>query len=191
MDCKVREVRDICLRDAVGGHVLASYRFHELELEGRASLHFLVLSSGGDFELRAYYAPADWIRGSRDQLIDAGQTWLFLPPPDPEDFISSDLELAPFPDLPPLPDGAGPRKMVFAISGFGRTVFGSYEREGRQVPVMLTEYAAEEADAMNPHLLVLEEAWMDKEGKAAPEGGLVTAMLGCALDPSSVEIYPG
>jgi hypothetical protein len=190
LDCRVRAIRDIALGDPDTGRSLARYRLHELEVVGKAPIHFLVLSAGEDFELRTYFVPEGLPPGSRDQLIDAGRTWLFLPPPDPEDFVSSELEFAPFPDLPALPEAGGPVKRVWAASGFGRPVFGSYPLAGEEVPVILAEYETEEEGAQSPLLLVLEERWMRRDGSALPEGGLVTMMLGTRVDPGSVDLFP-
>jgi hypothetical protein len=190
LDCKVAEIRDMAVGDSTTAKALASYRLYELERVGQGPLFLLVLSAGEDFELRSYFVPPGLVPGTRDQLVDRGETWLFLPPPDPEDFISSDLELAPFPDLPALPESGGPVKRVWERSGFGQTLYGSYTGRAGEVPVIVAEYETREEGAPNPLLLVLEENWLDGRGKAIPEGGLVTVLLGSPLDPGSIEVWP-
>ncbi len=201
LDYLVREVKRIVVGEAGGApsargpgdqgpEGLVAYHLHELEREGSGSLYLLVVTAGGDFELRVYFAPAGFATGSRDRLVDLGQTWLFLPPADPEDFLSSELEYAPFPDLPPVPEAGVAVKRQYAMAGFGKPVYGSYPGKGGQIPAILVEYSCEDGDAPNPLVLVLEEGWMDSEGRILDEGGLVTTLLGCRVQGGSVEIYP-
>jgi hypothetical protein len=196
LDLRIGAIRDIALRDAVGdavrgAAVLARFRIHELERAGAPPLHLVLLAAGSDFELRLYRVPPAWRSGSRDQLVDWGQTWFFLPPSDPEDFISADLELAPFPDLPDV-QGGGATDLVWAMSGFGQPVYGSWQGGGGEVPVILAEYEAEVPEGLavaDPLALYLEENWMRRDGTVLPEGGLVTAMVGRRLGPSDVEAF--
>lgn len=202
-DCRVLGIRDILVGDSADGRPLARYRLHELEGPKDSTLYFLALSSGEEFELRIYFEPAEFSGGTRDDLIDSEQTWLFLPPPDPEDFISSNLEFAPYPDAPAFAENGVPRKRVWSRTGFGRTLYGSYRFDesyrsdgsydtgGNEVPVMIAEYAADDADAPNPCLLVLEERWLDRRGDPLPSGGLVSVFLGCRIDPSCADVFPG
>ncbi|HET7838760.1 MAG TPA: hypothetical protein VFL04_03290, partial [Rectinemataceae bacterium] len=104
LDYRVREVRRISVPEATGRGELASYHIHELEREGSGSLYLVLVAAAGQFELRLYFSPSGFASGTRDRLVDLGQTWLFLPPPDPEDFLSSELEDAPYPDIPPVPE---------------------------------------------------------------------------------------
>lgn len=190
LDCKVAEIRDIEVGDAATGRSLATYRLCELERVGQGPLFLLVLSAGEDFELRTYFAPPSLVPGTRDQLVDRGDTWLFLPPPNPEDFVSCDLELAPFPDLPAQPESGGEVKRVWERAGFGQTLYGAYKGRQGEVPVILAEYETREEGAPSPLMLVLEENWLDARGRPLASGGLVTVLLGSALDPGSIEVWP-
>jgi hypothetical protein len=201
LDYKIRDIRRIAVRDAAGqgrgagggarGKSLAEYHVHELERSGSGSVYLVIVAGGLEFELRVYFAPAAFATGSRDQLVDLGQTWLFLPPPNPDDFISSELEFAPFPDIPALPEAGQELKRQYAMSGFGKAVYGSYEKDGAEIPVIVVEYSTDEEGALNPLVLVLEEGWMDGEGEVLDEGGLVTTLVGCPVERSSVEVFPG
>jgi hypothetical protein len=190
VDYRVRDVRRIGIRDQDTERVLAEYHLHELERENAGSLFFVVVRVEDEFELRAYFTPEGFLVGTRDDLIDHGHTWFFLPPPDPEDFISSDLEYAPFPDVPPIEENGKADRHEYSFSGFGHPVYGVYTRGRDEVPTILTEYATEE-EALNPLLLILEERWIRPDGSVPPEGGVVTPLLGCPIQPESAEIYPG
>ncbi len=189
VDYRVRTVRRIGIHDADTGHVVAEYHLHDLEQGDGSELSFVVAKAAEDFELRVYFTPDGFISGTRDELIDHGYTWFFLPPPDPDDFVSSDLEYAPYPDVPPIEENGRSRRCEFTFSGFGHSVFGSYRQSTDAVPVIVTEYATEE-DVMNPLLLILEERWVRADGTRPEEGGFVTPMLGCVIEPESVEIFP-
>lgn len=190
VDYRVLSTSLIRLRDRDSGRELARYRLADLESPDGRDCRFAVLSAGEDRELRFYHAPAVFARGSRDELVDLGQTWFFLPPVDPEDFISSDLEYAPWPDLPPFDEGCGEeRKRVYGPHGFGRAVYGDCEREGERFPVQIVEYRTEE-EARNPLLLLLEERWMRPGGEVPPEGGYVTVLAGRVLAETEVEHIP-
>ncbi|MFA6508791.1 MAG: hypothetical protein WCT14_22020 [Treponemataceae bacterium] len=191
LDCRVLGIRDIEVKDSGDDErVLARYRLHELEGPKNTTLFFLVISSGEEFELRNYFIPSEFTSGTRDDLVDSEQTWLFLPPPNPDDFVSSDLEFAPYPDAPEFAEPEGAKKRVWAKAGFGRTVYGSYELGNDEVPVMIAEYQTDEVDAPNPHLMVLEERWMNRRGEAQPSGGLVTVFLGCSIDSTRADVFP-
>lgn len=185
------------------------YRFIELKREGEGPVYLAVVTGPGDgassgtggeraLDLRAYFIPEGIGCGDRDELIDRGETWLFLPPPNPDDFISSELEYAPYPDLPEIeePDGASgkrvSRKIVFGPAGAGRSLYG--EARDSLAPVIITEYEAEvpagEAPPENPLLFVLEEGWMRADGSLPEEGGYITVMLGKRLSPEDVEHWP-
>jgi len=190
VDYRVSGVRRIGITDADSGRVVAEYHFHDLEQSDRSVQSFVIAKAGDEFELRLYFVPDGFIAGTRDELIDHGHTWFFLPPTDPEDFVSSDLEYAPFPDVPPIEEDGKSRRCEFGFSGFGHSVFGSYRQSADEVPVIVTEYATEE-DVMNPLLLILEERWVRADGSRPEEGGFVTPMLGCRVQPESAEIFPG
>jgi len=190
VDWRVRDIRRVAARDRATGRPLATWHIHDLERAGAGQFCLVVVEAAGDFELRLYFVPRSWATGSRDRLVDLGASWLFLPPPDPEDFLSSDLEYAPFPDVPPLDEGGAPTRREFALSGFGSPVYGSYARDGEEVPVIIVEWATAEEGAPDPLLLALEERWMLPDGRVLPAGGTVSPMLGHVLAPGDVEIYP-
>lgn len=189
VDYRVRDVRRIGVRDRDTERVLAEYHLHDLEREGGTAACFAVVGSGEEFELRIYFVPAGFLVGTRDDLIDHGHTWFFLPPSNPDDFISSQLEYAPYPDVPPIEEEGKAARREFEIAGFGHSVFGSYRRGSDEVPVIVTEYATGE-ESLNPLLLILEERWMRPDGSIPEEGGFITPMLGCAIQPESAEVFP-
>ena len=156
------------------------------------------------FELRLYFIPTGIESGTRDDYIDRGLTWLFLPPPDPDDFLSSELEYAPYPDVPEIEEresGSGrsvSRKLVFS-----RVASGSLYAQSRDTRsnVIITEYEAEVPEGSsgspessgppaNPLLLVLEEGWMKSDGSQPEEGGFLTLMLGKVMRTSDLDCYP-
>lgn len=190
-DYQVKNLRSIDIPDADSDRVVAEYRLYELAAgEGRLLL-FAVVRAGEEFELRIYYLAKGFTVGTRDRLVDLGQTWFFLPPPDPEDFISSQLEYAPYPDLPAIEENGVAIKREYEPAGFGHPLYGSYRSGGVEVPVIVTEYVTQDQEALNPLILVLEERWMLPDGSIPPEGGLVMPLLGCVVLTDSVETYPG
>jgi hypothetical protein len=189
IDYRVRDIRRIAIRDRDTDRVLAEYHLHDLEREGGAVACFAVVRAGDDLELRVYFVPDGFMVGSRDDLIDHGHTWFFLPPPNPDDFISSQLEYAPFPDVPPIEEEGKSTQREYEMAGFGHPVYGSYRRGSDEVPVIITEYATNE-ESLNPLLLILEERWMRPDGSVPEEGGFLTPMLGCVVEPESAEVFP-
>lgn len=188
-DYRVRVVRDVAVPDKESGRTVAGYRFHELATGTDSLLYLVVVLVDREFELRVYFLPKGFSVGTRDHLIDIGQTWFFLPPPDPEDFISSDLEYAPYPDIPPIEEGESTVEREYGPSGFGQPVYGSFRDGNEEVPVIITEYATEDEQALNPLMLVLEERWILPDGTVPEEGGFVVPLIGCVVHPDSVETY--
>jgi hypothetical protein len=199
VDYAVGEIRDFALRGPGGkgeraGQARASlgtYRFIELAKEGSGPLYLTLVDSADRFELRLYYMPAGLEGGTRDELIDRGDTWLFLPPPDPEDFISSELEYAPYPDVPEIDEDGTAKKFLFSRAGAGSLYCEALDTGA---PAIIAEYEAEaepgtEAPA-HPLLLVLEEGWMRPDGSIPEEGGFVTVMLGKVMSPGDLDCYP-
>jgi hypothetical protein len=201
LDYEVGEIRTFALRGPDEGPqlgaqaMLGEYRFIELRKEGSGPLYLALVDIPERFELRLYFIPAGVEPGTRDDYIDRGDAWLFLPPPNPDDFISSELEYAPFPDLPPIEEGGNSRKLIFARVGSGSLFAES--RDGG-TPVIITEYQAAspegalagESAPENPLLLVLEEGWMRRDGSEPEEGGYMTVMLGKVMRTSDLDSYP-
>jgi hypothetical protein len=193
---------------------LGSYRFIELQKDGSGPLYLALVDLPERFELRLYFIPSGLESGTRDGFIDRGDTWLFLPPPDPEDFVSSALEYAPYPDVPEIEEAGVRRKLIFSRVGAG-SLYG--ESSDTHAPVIITEYSAEASDgrteapegvsaegirlgspaggdtggiAANPLLLVLEEGWMRSDGSLPEEGGYLTVLLGKVMRPGDLDYYP-
>jgi len=191
MDYRVRSLRAIEARDRDSGNPIATWTLYDLEAPDRGDCRFAVFASGEEFELRFYFAPVFFARGTRDNLVDRGQTWFFLPPADPEDFISSELEWAPWPDLPAFDAGDGVElKRNWGPAGFGQTVFGFMVGEGGEdLPVQLVEYATED-DSPNSLLLLLEERWMRPDGAVPREGGYISLFVGRPVAEGDVTHLP-
>jgi hypothetical protein len=175
------------------------YRFIELRGAKGGSLYLTLVETGpgasagsSGAELRLYFIPEGLACGTRDELIDAGQTWLFLPPEYHEDFKSSELEYAPYPDVPEIRDGGKSRKLAFSRSGSGASLYGEAADTG--AAVIISEYEAEsppgEDPPANPLLIVLEEGWMRPDGSQPEEGGYLTVMLGKVARPGDIEHFP-
>ena len=197
LDYVVGDIRTFALlgpesKDELGAQAsLGEYRFIELQKEGSGPLYLTLVDLPEGFELRLYFIPAGLEPGTRDDFIDRGQTWLFLPPPNPDDFISSELEYAPFPDVPEIEEGGKSRKLLFSRVGSG-SLYG----EGRETrsSVIMAEYAAEapegEEEPADPLLLVLEEGWIKGDGTQPEEGGCLTVLLGKVMRTSDLDCYP-
>ncbi len=189
-DYRVRSLRAVEIPDKERGVTVAQYSLFELAAERDRLVFFVTVRAGEESELRVYFLPRGFSVGTRDHLIDLGQTWFFLPPPNPDDFISSELEYAPYPDIPPIEENGTTVQREYGPTGFGHSVYGYYGQGDEEVPVIITEYATSDQQALNPLLLVLEERWILPDGSLPAEGGLVTPLLGCVVDPGSVETYP-
>ena len=196
-DFTVGEVRAFAIigrgaRIPAGGAASGEFRFIELLQEGSGPLYLSLVEAEGGFELRLYFIPDGIAGGTRDELIDRGDSWLFLPPADPEDFISSELEYAPWPDVPEIEEGGVSRKVTFGAKGPGKSLYG--EALDTLAPVIITEYIAETPEGgpevANPLLLVLEEGWMGSDGSQPAEGGYLTLMLGKVIHAGDIELYP-
>ena len=187
---RVQAVHHIAVRDRDMKEALMEYHLHELSSPERGRVSFVVADSGSEFELRVYFIPSGFMAGTRDELIDAGHTWFFLPPSNPDDFVSSSLEYAPYPDVPPIEENGKAVRREFAFAGFGRPVYGSYMQDDEEVPIIVTEYATEERPAMNPLMLLTEERWILPDGTIPPEGGYITPYLGCIVAAGDAEVFP-
>jgi hypothetical protein len=180
------------------------YRFVELQREGAGPLYLTLVelperSSGPEsFELRLYFIPAGLEPGTRDDYVDRGETWLFIPPPNPDDFISSELEYAPYPDVPEIDEGGKSRKLLFSRVGPG-SLYG--ESLDTRAGVIINEYAASPPETVsadgdsggmpaNPLLLVLEEGWIKSDGTQPEEGGYLTVLLGKVMRASDLDYFP-
>lgn len=207
-DYTVGEIRSFALRGREAaaarrgagssrGAALGEYRFLELLKDGEGPLYLALAEpeagAEGELEKRLYFIPTGLACGSRDELIDGGDTWLFLSPPDPEDFKSCDLEYAPYPDVPEIEEeGLGSRKLLFAPAGPGKSLYGEASDTG--AAVIITEWVAEAPEGApvpaNPLLLALEEGWILPDGSVAEEGGYITVMLGKVLRAGELEHFP-
>ena len=135
---------------------MAGYRFIELRSEGAGSLYLALVEAKADpaFELRLYFIPEGMACGTRDELIDGGSTWLFLPPEDPEDFKTAELEYAPYPDVPEImeKDGASgealSRKLPFSSANSGTCLYGEAADTG--AAVIIAEYRRRGAGGREP-----------------------------------------
>jgi hypothetical protein len=178
--------------DAANG---GRYYFIELTREGSGPLYLAAVpreeSDPDEAELRLYFIPSGIEGGTRDDFIDRGDSWLFLPPPDPEDFASSELEYAPYPDVPPIDEDGVERKLVFARRGPGCLYAQALDTDAACV---IVEYEAEvdsgQKPPASPLLLILEEGWMLPDGSEPEEGGYLTLMLGKVLRTSEIEHWP-
>ncbi len=185
----IGEHKVVEIAGAEGDSVYATYHIYEAIEDGEEIIcYFVVVDLGETFELRFYFVPDGYAVGSREEIIDNGMTWLFLPPENPDDFVAADLELAEYPGTPAVEEMGEIKTPEFRMKG--KPVYAKYEatieNEDRIVPVMLTEYETGD-QTQNPLLLVFEEAWMDQAGQVCEEGGFVTAMLGCTVGPDEVE----
>jgi hypothetical protein len=190
LDYEVGEVRRFSLRGTRSGAALGTYAFIELLQEGSGPLYLVLVDLPERFELRLYFIPAGLEPGTRDDFIDRGDAWLFLPPPDPEDFHSSELEYAPYPDVPEIEEEGRSRKLVFSRVGPG-SLYGESLDTGASV--IITEYASDPggmAPPANPLLIALEEGWMRSDGTQPEEGGYLTVMLGKVMQTSDLEYWP-
>lgn len=188
LDYQIEHKRAIEVRSATGA-VVAEYLL--FDLAGAERIYFLlaVISGGGAPELRVYYIADGLTPGPRAAILDAGGTWFFEAPADPDRFVPAQLEFARYPAVPPIMDGD--REVEAEFASHGGPLYGDYaDRGGARVPVILMEYETQ-AEIQNPLLLVIEEGGLDTRGDSIPGGGFMTVLMGSRVVRSQVEVFPG
>lgn len=187
LDYQITNRRAIEVRSTAGA-VAAEYLL--FDLAGAEHLYFLLaVIRGGDPELRVYFIADGLTPGPRAAVIDAGGTWFFEAPADPDRFVPARLEFARYPAVPPVLDGD--REVEAEFVSYGGALYGDYaDRGGARVPVILMEYETQ-ADIQNPLLLIIEEGGLDAGGDSIPDGGFMTVLMGSRVDRGQVEVFPG
>lgn len=186
-DDRIGNTRDVVTRDKGSDTPLAEYRFLEIAAGRDNTLSRVVIIAAGELELFACYPAKGIPVATRYHLIDLDRTWFFHLPRHPEDFILFDLEYAPYPDLPRIEEEGVRVEREYGPGGYGHPVHGSC-REGREeVPVIITEYASEDEQTLNPLMPVLEERWILPDGTIPAEGRFVVPLIGSVVHPDSAE----
>lgn len=172
-----------------GDTVLAEYLLFDIT-DAETTYVLAAVLTGEHVELRIYFQPDGFQPGNRAMLLHHGYQWLFVEPPDPDNFVPYDLQLATHPDVPPVRDGGEEKQLDFrAVTP--QPLYGDYhdERARLYVPVVAMDYRTEQA-ASNPLMLLLEEGGLDADGEPVPDGGFVTLLLGSPIDLTQMDIYP-
>ena len=169
------------------------FEFIWFELEGYKSegrdvplwLAVKIAKGARDLDLRIYFQPDDFEAGGREDVIDAGNHWLFEPPEDEDDFILGELEHAS--TINNDDEEAG--KVVFEAKT--PTVFGECWRASETEPIFIsiTEYLANKA-CKNPECITIEYGGLDEDGNQSDEGGFVVFRQGETTDANSIDIMP-
>lgn len=155
VDLRVKSTRTIKEeRDLMKWHI---YELDPVSIRGETSTWFLFIKVvDAAFDVRVMFDAPDFPAGGRDQVLDGGGNFIFLPPPDPDYFDPAELKFAEEIDYS-LDDGS---QIIYKKKPQG-TLFG----EMREVPrpsgvrqpqfVTIVEYGAT-TDCPNPELTIVE-----------------------------------
>ena len=141
----------------------------------------LVVKSVDDaIDHRIYYANEQFRPARREDVIKRGDLWLFEPPENENDFDPADLQYTA--EVVQKTDTA---ELVYVRKDQGERHADYVEtpnRSGaRDLVATIVEYSTSDATD-NPELMILEI------GSAARRTGEVNLYLGCAIDPSEIDV---
>jgi len=143
-----------------------------------------------------FYTPPEYESATRRQLVENDFRWIFDAPEDPESFNPKkdccNLEFADctnenMPPFTEMVDGKEQEIFVTYKRKMLGTQFGVCFEDGSKIPIMITEYSAKE-DYKNPRFVVMEEGFLEEDGTPKGEGGLVTILFGCSIDPVEIDV---
>ena len=133
------------------------------------------------------------IPGSREELIERGDLFLFEEPEDEHDFIPAELELV-FNFLQNMPNSKGEEVEVeFCQESMGTQFTGlSMSPKDKDIDGCLcgiTEYVTD-SDVDNPLFVFVEEGidWDPDDSEGKTEGGYCSFYAGCKIDMADIEI---
>ena len=134
-----------------------------------------------------YYPLPDEL--SREEMVDMDMLWLF-DQPDDINCEPCDYELSERPIVPPLNDSEDDVSVSYEMSKYG-VMFGKYFSKldnGREIPMMITEYTESPTQLKNPCMIVIESDYLNDDGNPYTEGGMVDVLLGCSIPSSCVQV---
>ncbi len=157
-------------------------------LEGADEVWLMVKASGGQLDLRVYFEVPEFPDGNRADLITAEMYWLFEDPGPDWDSRYNDLRFAANITIDQAADDSNPPTTTgYQQKPFGAQ-YGGYTEQPQPpgadtLPATVVEYTSNDSTD-NPELLLLELG-----GKDDPEGGYISMLLGCPIDPSEVKVF--
>lgn len=182
--------------------------FEPVRIEGEDSVWYLVVKIVDDsFDLRVMFVPDGVPSGSRHDLLEAGHTWLFMPPEDEFNFEAGDLQFTEAIDQ--QIDG---QDVVYHQKHQG-VLFAEYDEDPRLPNVTYPQFATvleyrTDAGIDNPEILVLElggvkpsdRRFADSYDEAqqanwraeqsSRHGGFITMYNGTNVGLNDVELMP-
>ena len=164
---------------------IAEWILYELEApEPYGNLFLLAKIVDQELDVRVYSEPDDYKAGSRRDLIDAEQYWLFKEPVD-ENFVPSDLE---FSDV--IDQKIDGEMVKYEIKG--GTLYGEYTEQPDGVEpefAAITEWLAN-TECQNPEIICFELGGLDEDGDPVADGGFVMFLQGANIGVNDIEIMP-
>jgi hypothetical protein len=157
--------------------------------DGEQVWYLVVKVVDREFDLRVMFEPADFRPGSRQDLIDAGTTWLFQPPQDEANFRPEDLEFTMSFDQAL----EGGRTVIYNRKGQG-VLYGEMREQpppsGIPQPqfVAVVEFRAD-TPCENPEVLIVEMGGVDDPRRGARDaGGFIVLLQGANVSPADLEL---
>ncbi len=165
---------------------LAEWLLFKLDAEDQ-ELYLVAKIVDRDVELRVYFEPGEFEPGNRREIVERGDTWLFLEPENPEDFKFDELEFVPEIEWTVEGEDDGDeRRIVYRRKGQG-TLYGTCTTTpplsglGRMMATVVEYSTSQEFE--NPELMLLELG-----GEKGDEGGMITMMVGNRVAPGEVDV---
>jgi len=158
----------------------------------------VVMGSGEDYDLKAYWVPDDIPSGSREDMLNRNMFWVFEEPKDLNNFKPNDLVFTK--SITETIDGA---TVVFErqANWYGTCVEGS-----NQTFATVIEFKADPTKTENPYYLFLEfnsistqqttavedrgrfeTTTVQKDKMVNTEGSFIVILLGCVLSENDVQ----
>jgi hypothetical protein len=136
-------------------------------------------------DIGLFYEPIEG--GDRSSYIDRDIRWLFNPPENEDNWSPGKLSLAKYPAAPDIMENDKEVRVEFEMNKIG-IVFGTYREESEKYPAMVTEFQDSVGISVNPRLLLLEQAFLDRDGEVKENGGWLRLFLGCSIEESDVDV---
>jgi len=188
MECVVDEITRIVVNEGVGEFLICHMPNSVDPDENGTDLWFASLFVDGNHDHRLYFEPADRFEpGTRDEILDRGDNFIFLPPEDPDDFVPTDLEFT-----------GNTFHGDDEYDSNGRpTLFGDAIVEPRMTGMQDEMFAAirelSSPGCDNPEMMIIEIGGINPNDDYLTQdrGGLVRLWIGRQVKDNDFEVIPG
>lgn len=159
-----------------------------LRLEGADEVWLMAKIVGAEVDLRVYFEVPELPPGNRADMIAREMYWLFEDPGPDWQSRYNDLDFARMITLDQAPAESTTATSTHYQQKPWGTLYASCQEvppgaTGKPYPAAVIEYHTEDPSD-NPQLLLLELG-----GEQDTDGGYITMMLGCTMDPSELRVF--